>query len=399
MLNHKTVLVFGVNGDVASHICLRLALEGYRIVGVEDNPAKVKRVAREVEDVGSAFLPLIVDLTRTTWKAAFQPLADQLRDVTLVINVPAGETLYTTFLAEYEQHDDMWKMLPNLERIVDVNLERANSGARWAEIRRSVPLIPIFAANVDRTIDLAQVELKRRLAEGGFQQFSPVLVANEILCLLAQKDYQQVSAIEFRVSQRNVNVCLYGFNANGTPDYGRPIKQTRRSSILKTFLRETRHGKGVFAAQDFHRGDLILETAGVVLHHQTEHSMQIGWDVHLEPDPPIRFINHSCDPNAGVKTNKHGFPDIVALGDIKRGEEIFFDYAMTEFQHYHRDNVQMEFNLECRCGSPNCRGKLGYYSELPDELKEQYRGYLSDYLVEWDQHRAYHSASARSGLA
>src|SRR6185436_9610788 len=150
----------------------------------------------------------------------------------------------------------------------------------------------------------------------------------------------------------------------GTPDNVRPLSQIRRGSVLKTFLRETRHGKGVFAAQDFRRGDLILENTGVVLRHQTEHSMQIGWDVHVEPDPPIRFINHSCQPNAGVRTNDLGFPDMVAMTDIRRGEEIYFDYAMSEFQHYNRENTRMEFNLECRCGSVNCRGKLGYYSEL-----------------------------------
>ncbi len=399
-MDNKTVVVFGVNGDVASHISLRLALEGYRIIGAEYDPAKVRRVEREVEDVGGSFLPLIIDPDQTTWDAAFQTFADQLREVALVVSAPengeGGRTPYDAFLTEYRQNDHVRQAFPHLAHIVDVVFHGMDSTpGQTVSLPGGVRFTRIYAENVDRTLHLDDDELSQRLASGDIAHFSPVLVANEILCLVTDKAYRQVSDIAFLTAEYNVYAALYGFKADGTPDRAQPANRVWRGSVLKTYLQETRHGKGVFAAQDFRRGDLVLENTGVVLHHQTEHSMQIGWDAHVEPDPPIRFINHSCDPNAGVRTNEHGFPDIVALADIGRGEEIFFDYAMTEFEHYNREDARMEFSLVCRCGSANCRGKLGYYSELSDELKERYRGFLSEYLVQWEKQRAYHSESAR----
>lgn len=57
-----------------------------------------------------------------------------------------------------------------------------------------------------------------------------------------------------------------------------------------------------------------------------------------------RFMNHSCDPNIVWADDD----TMIASRDILPGEEITFDYAMTE--------VAIPFRMECRCGSPNCRG-------------------------------------------
>lgn len=140
-------------------------------------------------------------------------------------------------------------------------------------------------------------------------------------------------------------------------------------------------GQGIFALRDFCVGELILSATGEVVRKQTEYSIQIDWDRHLEPKPLARFINHSCDPNLGVKTNTHGFPDFVVIRAISAGEELTFDYAMTEYRHYERDDPALEFDLTCHCGTLICRGKLGYFSELPSELKEKYAGFISDYLL------------------
>jgi len=146
-------------------------------------------------------------------------------------------------------------------------------------------------------------------------------------------------------------------------------------------------GLGVFASRDFKQGELVVRSTGEVIPYQTEHSIQIDWDRHLEVEPPARYLNHSCEPNLGIRTNADGFPDFVAMRDIGKGEELTWDYAMSEWTHYERSDPALEFDLTCRCGSENCRGRLGYYSELPDELKERYRGYISDYLVEWEERR------------
>jgi hypothetical protein len=149
-------------------------------------------------------------------------------------------------------------------------------------------------------------------------------------------------------------------------------------------------GMGAFAGRDFDKGELVVRATGEVIPYQTRHSIQIDWDRHLEPDPPARYLNHSCDPNLGIKTNRYGLPDFVAMRDIEEGEELTWDYAMSEWTHYERPDPALEFDLICLCGAKNCRGKMGYYSELPDELKEKYKGFISDYLIRWENEKKSH---------
>ena len=59
------------------------------------------------------------------------------------------------------------------------------------------------------------------------------------------------------------------------------------------------------------------------------------------------YINHSCEPNAYMKT-LHGHVLFFALRDIEPGEEITVDYQMT----LHSDKKR------CYCGARNCRGTI-----------------------------------------
>lgn len=80
------------------------------------------------------------------------------------------------------------------------------------------------------------------------------------------------------------------------------------------------------------------------------------------------YINHSCDPNAGL----YGQIGLVALRDIEAGEEICFDYAMSDSSDYDE--------FECGCGASNCRGRVtGRDWQIP-ELWERYQGYFSPYI-------------------
>src|SRR5467141_1041669 len=57
------------------------------------------------------------------------------------------------------------------------------------------------------------------------------------------------------------------------------------------------------------------------------------------------YINHSCEPNAYMKTI-HGHVLFFALRDIQPAEEITIDYEST----LHSDRKR------CRCGAASCRG-------------------------------------------
>ena len=62
---------------------------------------------------------------------------------------------------------------------------------------------------------------------------------------------------------------------------------------------------------------------------------------------PMRYTNHSCQPNARLCI-RQGRVEFYALRSIAPGEEITVNYGET---HH-------EGRLACRCGAPNCLGRL-----------------------------------------
>jgi len=97
-------------------------------------------------------------------------------------------------------------------------------------------------------------------------------------------------------------------------------------------------------------------------------------NIHMNPvlDSPLRFLNHSCDPN----TTRLGEFTAWSLRDIKPGEEITMDYSLLD--------VNPKWHMKCECGSPNCRGEIRsvqfltpeqikvYWRKLPDFMKRIY---------------------------
>lgn len=136
---------------------------------------------------------------------------------------------------------------------------------------------------------------------------------------------------------------------------------------------------GVYAREAIPAGDLLVMWTGelVTLERLRQlppllqsRSLQVEDNLYLAPDrtEPADFINHSCNPNAGIS----GQIALVALRDIAPGEEICYDYAMTDGSPYDE--------FECRCGEATCRGRVtGGDWRLP-ELQRRYRGHFSPYL-------------------
>ena len=60
---------------------------------------------------------------------------------------------------------------------------------------------------------------------------------------------------------------------------------------------------------------------------------KIGLNTYVFHAGYISKVNHSCDPNCGIKVNETGAHDFVARKDIEVGEEITFDYAMRKLWH------------------------------------------------------------------
>lgn len=94
----------------------------------------------------------------------------------------------------------------------------------------------------------------------------------------------------------------------------------------------------------------------------------VGKNKWIEPDHPFMFINHSCAPNLGVSNER----DFVALREIEAGEELTFDYAITE--------DEQDWSMECQCGVPSCRRRIGSIHTLPHEAFQRYLPYVGGYF-------------------
>ena len=138
-------------------------------------------------------------------------------------------------------------------------------------------------------------------------------------------------------------------------------------------------GKGVFAARDFKKGEVIMvwdtsdqctaEELKTLSQEDQNHTSYGGKGKYILMQEPEKYVNHSCDPNTYVKN----FQDI-ALRDIKKGDEITTDYSL---------NCIDDWELECQCGSPQCRKIVyGDFKKLSSELQQKYEPYLEDWYKE-----------------
>ncbi len=139
-------------------------------------------------------------------------------------------------------------------------------------------------------------------------------------------------------------------------------------------------GFGVFAREPIPQGELLTMWGGRVvteeqlyeLPHETQtHGIQIDEQLYLVPvvhGDPADFYNHSCNPNAGLNSPI----SLVAMRDIEAGEEVCFDYAMSDSSDYDE--------FECHCGAPNCRKTITGRDWMLPELHVIYHGYFSPYL-------------------
>ena len=151
------------------------------------------------------------------------------------------------------------------------------------------------------------------------------------------------------------------------------------SSKLEGRLISSKGGRGLFARERVRAGEMLLAWGGDVVTgemlswmSEEKHrlAVQIEEDLYLVTpnEGPADWVNHSCDPNAGLV----GQVVLVALRDIRPGEEICFDYATSDGSPYD------EFT--CGCGARSCRGRVtGDDWKLP-ELQARYAGHFSPYI-------------------
>jgi len=135
-------------------------------------------------------------------------------------------------------------------------------------------------------------------------------------------------------------------------------------------------GKGVFAAGPIPALTRIANYCGKtrwiwdIPRDLWPYTFQVDYDRYKLPRRNTIgwYINHSCSPNCVISGSS-----ILARRDIKRGEELTFDYST--------DVDWPGFAMKCRCGSLNCRGTIRAYRFLPKELKLRYGERAAPFIV------------------
>lgn len=142
------------------------------------------------------------------------------------------------------------------------------------------------------------------------------------------------------------------------------------------------HGLGMFSISPIQQHEIVFIKGGHILSRKDMFSSKVinsylplDDDYFLaaicadEEESIKLFLNHSCDPNCGVR----GEITFVAIRYIGPGEELVCDYAMIDNESY---------KFMCSCGSQCCRGEITGYDWKLKHLQKKYSNYFSRYLLE-----------------
>lgn len=142
------------------------------------------------------------------------------------------------------------------------------------------------------------------------------------------------------------------------------------------------HGMGLFAKVAIAKGEIVAVKGGHVLTApqwaalepalgsadiQISEDLFIAPVTHAERDGNMLYTNHSCDANLAIQ----GQIVLVAMRDIVPGEELTIDWATTD---------DGDHEMQCRCGSAQCRGTVTGKDWMKTKLQERYRGWFCWFL-------------------
>lgn len=119
---------------------------------------------------------------------------------------------------------------------------------------------------------------------------------------------------------------------------------------FKLLVKRSSAGLGLFAGEDIPKGTCIIEYFGRTISPEEEYTINSKYLFEINSKKTIdgstrenkaRYINHSCRPNAEPEIIK-GKVLIMATRQIKKGEEILYDYGKEYWNEYIKP-------LGCRC--------------------------------------------------
>jgi len=146
------------------------------------------------------------------------------------------------------------------------------------------------------------------------------------------------------------------------------------------------YGGGIYSISNIKKEALLAIFGGYVMTAQEESKLpnlirDLAHQIHENfvigiRDPKriqsVDMFNHSCEPNAGF----NGQIFLVAIKNIKKNEQITFDYAMV----LHKSKNVKLYEMKCVCGLKNCRKIITDNDWKNKALQKKYKGYFQYYL-------------------
>lgn len=137
-------------------------------------------------------------------------------------------------------------------------------------------------------------------------------------------------------------------------------------------------GMGLFTTVPLQKNTVAFIATGpiVVAHFEGEACFAYpNWygvdrDTWVDIQAPYVRINHSCRANLGID----GSRCFVTLRDIRAGEELTFDYSISD--------DELDWSMECYCESDNCTGRIGPIQTITVERFEHSYPRIPTYFAE-----------------
>ncbi|HEY4506920.1 MAG TPA: SET domain-containing protein-lysine N-methyltransferase [Candidatus Paceibacterota bacterium] len=150
-------------------------------------------------------------------------------------------------------------------------------------------------------------------------------------------------------------------------------------------IKKSRNGLGIFTKRDFYPEEKIFEVKGSFISCNEEddldektraNTFRFDKEKYISPEGRIGdYLNHSCTPNSKVsKIVDNLF--VVAVENIKKGSEVTIDYStILAADDY--------WEMDCNCGSTDCRGLVKKFNSLPSSIKDKYisSNMVPDYIL------------------
>lgn len=136
----------------------------------------------------------------------------------------------------------------------------------------------------------------------------------------------------------------------------------------------SKKGRGVFTNKKIEAGDFVCVLSGDRLtskqidvrieagEETCNDPLQISRRMYIDLDELPRTINHSCDPNCGIKQENR----LYATRDIGAGEVLSYDYSTTVPRY------KAWWKMRCYCRAKNCRGVVSSVNTISKKQLQNY---------------------------